>query len=120
MHRKLATSVTRAKVTSLTNVGSMLARFTTDLNNVEGLVMLDTHWVMEGCTDNLFVVAVVATTNPVALVGSVCILIGMMMAKSLFAPQMKYAVACDDKSRGKLLNFLEASTEGALLIRTYG
>ena len=111
MHRKLSTSVTRAATSALdrTAMGSLLARFTTDLGNVEGLVMLDTHWVLEGCTDNLFVIAVVSMQNPASLV-SVCVLVWMMSVKGRFANLMKYAIKCDDVTRGNLLNFIEAST----------
>ena len=70
MHRKLATSVTRAEMAyyDRTPLGMILARFTNDLGAIEGSVLSDCHWVLEGIIDNIFIIIVVSTSS----VGVVC------------------------------------------------
>lgn len=99
--------------------GSVLARFTNDLNNIEGMVMLDSHWALEGCTDNLFVVIVVAIQNMYILAIATGFLTFIFVLKTIVSKSMKFAVKCDDITRGELFNFIESSIQGAALIRTY-
>ena len=122
MHKKLCSSTARSKVAYFdqTPLGSILARFTNDLNNVESMVMLDSHWVLEGCIDNVFVIVVVSIQNYIIVVGALVILIFMFNLKTRFTNFMKYSVKCDDISRGLLFNHIEASIQGVTLVRTYG
>lgn len=48
----------------------MMSRFTTDLNNIEGMVMLDLHWVIEGLIDNAFIIIVVSLNSQIIFISS--------------------------------------------------
>ena len=86
MHRKLSASITRATVRyfDLTPIGLILARFTSDLANIEGMVMLDCHWVLEGLIDNIYIITIVSIQNPMIIVISVLLLLWMFWVKSHF------------------------------------
>lgn len=60
MHRKLITSVVFAKIELIQNVGQLLSRFTSDLSNIESMVMLDLTWVTEGIIDNVLIILIVS------------------------------------------------------------
>lgn len=122
MHRKLCTSTVRSQMQYFdsTPIGSILSRFTNDLNNIEGMVMLDSHWVLEGCIDNVFVIIVISLQNVGIVMAAIGILCWMFLVKGSFTNYMKYAVKCDDLTRGKMFDFIESSISGSTLIRTYG
>jgi len=68
----------------LTPIGLILARFTSDLNSIEGMVMLDCHWVLEGVISNIYIIGIVSLENPMILVISVVLLVWMFWLKSHF------------------------------------
>jgi hypothetical protein len=78
-----------------------MSRFTSDLNNIEGMVMLDMHWVVEGLIDNIFVILIVSLNSYIIAI-SVLFLTLMIMTKSKFHAKMKYSLNLDDDTRGKL------------------
>lgn len=83
------------------------------------MVLLDSHWVLEGCTDNILIVLIACTQNIYTVIAAVTFLVWMLTMKTNFSNAMKYSTKCDDISRGNLLNFIEASINGSTLIRTY-
>lgn len=83
MHRKLISAIVRMKLTNYDNVGRLMSRFTSDLNNIEGMVMLDLHWVVEGLIDNIFVILLVSL-NSYIIILSIIFLILMLSIKNLF------------------------------------
>jgi len=72
-------------------VGLFLSRFTSDLNNIETMVMLDLHWVIEGLIDNVFVIIFVSLNKEIIII-SFLFLIVMFSIKQKFHPIMKYCL----------------------------
>ena len=122
MHRKLSASVTRATVRyfDVTPIGLILARFTSDLSNIEAMVMLDCHWVLEGVIDNIYIILIVSVQNPTIILVSAFLLLWMFWVKSHFHDFMKYTTKCDDQTRGQLFSFIQSQTNGSTVIRSYG
>ena len=61
-------------------MGLFLSRFTSDLNNIETMVMLDLHWVIEGLIDNVFVIIFVCLNKEIIII-SFLFLITMFFIK---------------------------------------
>lgn len=61
-------------------MGLFLSRFTSDLNNIETMVMLDLHWVIEGLIDNVFVIIFVSLNKEIIFI-SCLFLISMFYVK---------------------------------------
>lgn len=95
LHRKLISTIVRMKLENYTNIGKLMSRFTSDINNIEGMVMLDLHWVIEGLIDNIFVILVISLNSYIIIV-SAAFLILMLFMKSKFHHKMKYSLNLDD------------------------
>lgn len=83
LHRKLISTIVRMKLENYTNIGKLMSRFTSDINNIEGMVMLDLHWVIEGLIDNIFVILVISLNSYIIIV-STAFLFLMLFMKSKF------------------------------------
>ncbi|CAD8158667.1 unnamed protein product [Paramecium octaurelia] len=118
LHRKLISTIVRMKLENYTNIGKLMSRFTSDINNIEGMVMLDLHWVIEGLIDNIFVILVISLNSYIIIVSS-AFLILMLFMKSKFHQKMKYSLNLDDQSRAQLYQSLRSSINGSILIRVY-
>lgn len=57
-----------------------MSRFTSDLNNIEGMVMLDFHWVTEGLIDNIYIILIISLNGYIILI-SVTFLFLMLFTK---------------------------------------
>ncbi|CAD8074913.1 unnamed protein product [Paramecium sonneborni] len=118
LHRKLISTIVRMKLENYTNIGRLMSRFTSDINNIEGMVMLDLHWVIEGLIDNIFVILVISLNSYIIIV-SIVFLILMLFMKSKFHQKMKFSLNLDDQSRSKVYQSLRNSINGSILIRVY-
>lgn len=58
----------------------MMSRFTSDLNNIEGMVMLDLHWVTEGLIDNIYIILIISLNGYIILI-SITFLFLMLFTK---------------------------------------
>lgn len=101
LHRKLISTVVRMKLEYYSNIGRMMSRFTSDLNNIEGMVMLDLHWVTEGLIDNIYIILIISLNGYIIIISIVFLLL-MLFAKSKFHKQMKFSLNLDDQTRGSL------------------
>lgn len=101
LHRKLISTIVRMKLENYTNIGKLMSRFTSDINNIEGMVMLDLHWVIEGLIDNIFVILVISLNSYIIIVSATFLFL-MLFMKSKFHQKMKYSLNLDDQSRGQL------------------
>lgn len=61
----------------------MMSRFTSDLNTIEGMVMLDLHWVTEGLIDNIYIILIISLNSYIFIISFLFLML-MVFVKSKF------------------------------------